>query len=166
MSEIILTSAFKRWRNHFLRQAMRILPSESDAEDALQDAFIKLWPKAGKIDTEQDAVALASVTIRNISIDKYRNTKRSNVVDIEGYETDDDSGFESDLIEKKIDVIEKIMNRCLTKSQTEIIRMRDYEGRSYDEIGLLLNLKPTAIRMQLSRARKAIREEYRKLNEG
>ena len=41
------------------------------------------------------------------------------------------------------------------------MRMRDYEDRSYEEIACLLQLSETAVRMQLSRARKAVREAYR-----
>ncbi len=165
MSEKILISAFKRWHSRFLRQAMRILPSEEDAKDALQDAFIKLWPKAGNIETEQSAMAMTSITLRNISIDRYRANKHSNLVDIEEYEKGEDLEPEYELTEEKIKIVTSIMKRCLTESQAKIIRMRDYESKSYDEIAEALNLKPTAVRMQLSRARKTIREEYRRLKE-
>ena len=162
MSEKILTAAFKRWRTRFLRQAMRILPSEEDAEDALQDAFIKLWPKAGDIETESDAAALASVTVRNISIDRYRRNKKIVDADFEGDEIADESEQESDILEQRIQVVDSIMNSILTQRQLEIIQMRDYEGKSFEEIGAKMKMAPTAVRMQLSRARKAIREEYRK----
>lgn len=164
MSEKILTAAFKRWRSRFLRQAMHILPSEEDAEDALQDAFLKLWPKAGDIETEQDAVAMTSVTIRNLSIDRYRKQQYSPTVDIEGKDIAEETASEPVMVEDKMRIVEEIMVRTLSETQQTIIRLRDYEGKSYEDIGQILGMQPTAVRMQLSRARKAIREEYRRLH--
>jgi len=164
MSEKILTAAFKRWRSRFLRQAMHILPSEEDAEDALQDAFLKLWPKAGDIETEKDAVAMTSVTIRNLSIDRYRKQQHSPTVDIDEKDIAEETASESVMVEDKMRIVEEIMRRTLSETQQTIIRLRDYEGKSYEEIGQILGMQPTAVRMQLSRARKAIREEYRRLH--
>ena len=164
MSEKILTAAFKRWRSRFLQQAMHMLPSEEDAEDALQDAFLKLWPKAGDIETEQDAVAMTTVTIRNLSIDRYRKQQHSPTVDIEGKDMAEETTSEPVMVEHKMRIVEEIMVRTLSETQQTIIRLRDYEGKSYEEIGQILGMQPTAVRMQLSRARKAIREEYRRLH--
>jgi RNA polymerase sigma-70 factor (ECF subfamily) len=143
---------------------MHILPSEEDAEDALQDAFLKLWPKAGDIETEKDAVAMTSVTIRNLSIDRYRKQQHSPTVDIEGKDMAEETASEPVMVEDKMRIVEEIMVRTLSETQQTIIRLRDYEGKSYEEIGQILGMQPTAVRMQLSRARKAIREEYRRLH--
>lgn len=43
MSKETLTSTFTELRKGFLRLAMRFLPSQEDADDALQEAFFRLW---------------------------------------------------------------------------------------------------------------------------
>ena len=50
----------------------------------------------------------------------------------------------------------------LPEQQKLIIQLRDVEQYEFEEIGKMLNLKPTAIRVSLSRARKTIREQLLK----
>lgn len=164
MSDKTLTATFGKWRNRFLRQAMSMLPSEEDAEDVLQDAFEKLWPRAESLETENDVVALASVTIRNMSIDLYRKNKRFVNVDLEDNEIDEIDDNSSDMAGERLKLVNKFMSLVLTEKQREIIRLRDLESMSFDDIGKAMGMQPTAVRVQLSRARKAIREAYRKQN--
>ena len=49
MSKETLTSTFTELRKNFLRLAMRFLPNKEDADDALQEAFFRLWRHADKI---------------------------------------------------------------------------------------------------------------------
>ncbi|MCD7815658.1 MAG: sigma-70 region 4 domain-containing protein [Bacteroides sp.] len=46
--------------------------------------------------------------------------------------------------------------------QRKILNIKEYEGKEYDEIAASLGMQPPAVRMQLSRARKEIRECYLK----
>ena len=57
--------------------------------------------------------------------------------------------------------VEEIINRKLTQVQQQILREKEYEGKSMEEIAQALGMQPAAVRMQLSRARKIIRECYR-----
>ena len=54
-----------------------------------------------------------------------------------------------------------IIDTRLTDSQRRVLVMRDFEGRGFDEIAETLGISPESARMQLSRARKAVRECYR-----
>jgi RNA polymerase sigma-70 factor (ECF subfamily) len=47
----------------------------------------------------------------------------------------------------------------LPEQQKMVVQLRDVEQYEYDEIEALLDMKPTAIRVALSRARKTIREK-------
>ena len=57
--------------------------------------------------------------------------------------------------------VEKIIRTELTPLQQQIIEEREYKGRDIEEIAKRLDMQPTAVRMQLSRARKKIREIYK-----
>ena len=72
MSEETLTSTFTLLRRKFLRMASRFFPDEEDANDALQEAFCRLWPKRDEIDSRQEAEAMTAATVRNLGIDAYR----------------------------------------------------------------------------------------------
>lgn len=161
MSEQTLISAFSRWRNRLLRQALRFLPSKEDAEDVLQDAFIRLWAKAEQIETEKDAASLATVVIRNMAVDHYRQQKRKpQTTDVEMLDLQEET---ADMDERR-QLVDEIMRRVLTPLQLRIVELREYEGLGYDEVASILGMRQPAVRMQLSRARKAIREEYVRVN--
>jgi RNA polymerase sigma-70 factor (ECF subfamily) len=161
MSEQTLISAFSRWRNRMLRQALRFLPSKEDAEDVLQDAFIRLWAKAEQIETEKDAASLATVIIRNMAVDHYRQQKRKpQTTDVEMLDLQEETAD----IDERRQLVDEIMQRVLTPLQLRIVELREYEGLGYDEVASILGMQQPAVRMQLSRARRAIREEYVKVN--
>lgn len=161
MSEQTLISAFSRWRNRLLRQALRFLPSKEDAEDVLQDAFIRLWAKAEQIETEKDAASLATVVIRNMAVDHYRKQKRKpQTTDVEMMDLQEETAD----IDERRQLVDEIMQRVLTPLQLRIVELREYEGLGYDEVASILGMQQPAVRMQLSRARRAIREEYVRVN--
>lgn len=64
MSKETLTSTFTELRKGFLRLAMRFLPNKEDADDALQEAFFRLWKHADQIGSREEAEALTVVTVK------------------------------------------------------------------------------------------------------
>ena len=163
MSDEFLVTTFTELRKGFLRLASRFLPNEEDASDALQDAFCKLWPKRNQIHSPKEAEALAVTTIRNLCIDQIRKDK----IDVVELDAERDSK-PSETIEESItkeelyQEVEEIINRQLSQVQQLILREKEYEGKSIEEIANGLGMQQTAVRMQLSRARKIIRECYHK----
>jgi len=174
MSEDIITSAFVRLRKKFLRLALGMLPSQEDAEDALQDAFIRLWQREEQLETEQDVEAMTVTTLRHIGIDRWRRTSASALPDNEEENTQAEDAnlnraswnqYAAEEAEKEaresLKRMEAWMENELTPLQLEIIRLREYEEQSYADIASLLNMTETAVRMQLSRARKRIRQRWK-----
>ena len=177
MSEDIITSAFVRLRKKFLRFAQGMLPSQEDAEDALQDAFIRLWQREEQLETEQDVEAMTVTTLRHIGIDRWRRTSTSAFPDkaVEDAQVEEANLTRASLHQyateeaeqearERLQHMEAWMERELTPQQLEIIRLREYEERSYAEIASLLHMTETAVRMQLSRARKRIRQMWQSGN--
>lgn len=159
-----LLLAFGRMQNMLLDTARRILHSHEDAEDALQEAFVRLWSRSERIKDEEDASAMLYVTTRNISISSLR--KRNTNKNVETGQTQENiaPSHEEELERKETFCrIEEIVKQKLTPLQQDILRMREYEEQSYEEIAKLLDMQPPAVRMQLSRARKTIRECYKQL---
>ena len=83
MSEQVLTTAFVQLRTKILQFATRFFPAEDDADDALQDAFCRLWSHRDEIKTINEAEALAKTTVRNLAIDSYRRRNALPTDDIE-----------------------------------------------------------------------------------
>lgn len=159
MSEDFLTSAFVKMRTVLRGTASRLLGNEAAADDALQEAFYKLWNRHYVLASESDAAALLSRTVRNEAVDTLRQRKRHPQDSIEGRELPEETTEErEDLLRN----VKQLISSQLTPIQQEILQRRDYNGEEYASIAEDLGMQETAVRMQLSRARKTIRETYRK----
>ena len=160
MSEEQLVSTFTTLRRKFLHLALRLLPYDEEAEDALQDAFCRLWPRRDHINSTAEAEALTTTTLRNICIDRLRK-KGLETVPIDEERDKIEAEHDETEREELIKDVEKIIRPELTPLQQQIIEEREYKGRDIEEIAKRLDMQPTAVRMQLSRARKKIREIYK-----
>ena len=162
MNEEPLITTFTQLRKGFLKLASRFLPNEEDASDALQDAFCKLWLRRHQIHSSEEAKALAITTIRHLCIDQVRKEK----IPLMELDVERDSNL-TETIEENIErkelfqEVEKLIEYQLSPIQRMILRKKEYEEESIDEIAKELNMQQAAVRMQLSRARKIIRECYR-----
>lgn len=161
MGDKTLTTVFTRLRRKFLNMAMAILPNEDDAADALQDAFCKLWPRRDTINDEAKAEALTSVTVRNICIDRTRKRALPTVPLDEEHDTVDSETTYKER-EERYNTVKTIIDNELTGLQKIIIELKEIEGVEIVEIAKQLQMKESAVRMNLSRARNKIRECYRK----
>ncbi len=165
MGDDALTSAFTRLRGRFLRMALRFFPEEEDANDALQDAFCRLWKLRGEIATEHDAAAMAVTTIRHLGIDGWRQRQGATFLALDAERDGVEEPSTGDRLEakEKFAIVERIIDGRLSETQRKVLRMKEYEGESYEAIARELGMEQSAVRMQLSRARKTIRECYKKI---
>lgn len=160
MSEEILITAFTKLRRRLLRLARDIMADDEKASDALQDAFCRLWPRRATIRTAEEAQALSVVTVRHLCFDALRRNKRECALD----EACDGPSVES--VHEKMErdeqyrLVMRLVEEVLTPTQRLILRQKDFEGQSVEQIAKQLSMQEAAVRMHLSRARKAIREQY------
>lgn len=165
MSEEILTSVFTDLRNRFRRLAQRLLPDREDADDVLQEAFCRLWPKAKDLHDIREAEAVTTVTIRNLCIDTLRRQANRTTTNLDALQREQDRHTTADeALERKeqFTAIQRIIERELTPAQQGILQMKETEGLDVKEIADHMGMQPAAVRMQLSRARKTIRDCYHK----
>lgn len=147
-----LTDAFIRLRQKLEGVSGRILPDRGGAEDILQDSFVRLWRRQYPLKSEKEAEALLTRTVRNASLNERR---RARSVPLEKDFADDSP----DTLEKErafAQMQEKIQTE-LTDTQRYILEEKEYGGRTLEDIAIELGMEPAAVRMQLSRARKTLR---------
>lgn len=161
MSEEILVSTFTAMRRKLIQLAARFSTASSDADDALQETFCRLWPRKDDIKTNKEAEALSITTLKNIIIDQHRKRKIETIRIDEEHDTLDE---ESSDREELFNEVEEIIEKELTPLQKQILESREYKGEPLESIAERLGMQQTAVRMQLSRARKKIRECYRRRN--
>ena len=150
----ILTETYQRIRERLRAGAGKMLSDAEAAEDALQDAFVRLWGRY-QVRSEREAEALLTRTVRNVSIDQLRKRKTVPLaMDLPEERTENREAL--------FRRVEEMVDTELTDLQKLIIRKYEYESVTLEKIAEELGMQPPAVRMQLSRARKNIREQYRK----
>ncbi len=152
----MLTSSFLGLRDKLHHIALKYLGSDEDAKDALQDTWLKLRSK-GEVETTIEARNKLVTVLRNVCIDHLRKAREIPIdvtVDIQAYRMD----------EEDIGNLELLLQEGLTPLQKEIINLVTHDGFDYDEIAKQLSMSVEAVRMNMSRTRKKIRENYKRLN--
>ena len=145
-------------KNKLFRFAKRMLDQTEEAEDVVQEAFIRLWNRREKLDEYRSVEALAMITTKNLCLDKIKS-KRYPVENMDNHSRfienmpDETEPDHSDLIHGIHQAI-----RLLPEQQQIIIHLRDIEGYEFEEIAEIVEMNENAIRVALSRARKRIRE--------
>ena len=147
-------------RSQLYNVAMRMLGDEQDAEDAVQEILLKLWYSVDSLGNYNNVAAFATTVLKNHCLDKFKLRKHNESIDIL---THNESTTENPylLLERKStdELIKAIVNN-LPELQRIILRMKDIEDYDMDEIAEITGSKIDAVRMNLSRARKKVRDEF------
>lgn len=136
------------------RFALKMMRDESEAQDVVQDAFEKLWKNREKVEAAK-AKAWLFTTAHNAMLNTIKKKKRTQHVE-EYDQWEPISSNEARKYEMK-----EILDMCLKKLpelQRSIILLRDIEGYNYNDIGELLSLNESQVKVYLFRARKKIKE--------
>ncbi|OGU15577.1 MAG: hypothetical protein A2X63_05350 [Ignavibacteria bacterium GWA2_35_8] len=152
-------------KNLLFRFAKRLLGSREDAEDVVQEVFIKLWKNIGNLDEKKNFNAFAMTVTKNLCIDKLR-AKRGKLIE---FDEEIFQGREENLIRsiENADSMEiaKSLIDSLPLKQKMVMHLRDIERLEYDEIADLLGFEKNDIKVTLCRARKKIKEQLMELYE-
>ena len=146
------------------RLALRLLGNAEDAEDMVQEVYMKLWSKRDALPDVKEVEAYCVTMTKNMCIDRLRmaEVEKANVDEVPTMlaATDDvEAQVERrDAVEQVKQIIE-----TLPEHQQQVITLRDMEDCNFEEIAEQTGLTAVNIRMLLSRARKTIRERFKKL---
>ena len=161
----VLTSSFLGLRDKLHHIALKYLESDEDAKDALQDTWLKLR-NVGEVETTSEARNKLVTVLRHVCIDRLRKQKpipldAVSAREMNGYRMEEDNG-EYHLSELKR--LETLLQKGLTPLQREIFHLVTHEGMEYEQVAEKLSMSVEAVRMNMSRTRKKMRETYNKLN--
>ncbi len=147
------------FKDKLYRLAKRLLVSSEEAEDATQEILMKLWAKNKMMESYKNVEAFAMTMTKNFCLDRLKSKQSSNLKLVHSNYTDDSSSLQTQVEAKdSVSWVEKIMEE-LPEQQKMVLQLRDVEEYDFDEIAELLEMKPTAVRVALSRARKTVREK-------
>ena len=131
---------------------VRITWNEQNAKDLVQDTFLKLWVNRDKVISDKAKSWLFTVA-HNLTINFVKKHSRQDYVS-EDYKLE--RGVSSDKKFEQKDIIDQCLVQ-LSEQQRSIVLLRDLEGYNYKEIGEILELNESQVKVYLFRARKKMK---------
>lgn len=139
---------------NLLGTAANMLGSDQEAEDALQDLYIKLWLQKDTLDNVYNPAGYATRVLKNLCIDRLRKARPEDAL------TDDLIGQDIQPIEQAETI--KALSSAIQKlpqNQRKVLEMRTLDKMSYDDISKETGMSKLTLRVLLSKARRTLREK-------
>jgi len=156
-----MSRKFLMWVDEYQDQAWTLarylLKDPAEAEDACQEAFVKLWHNQDRIDPDKIRPWLMRVT-RNLCLDRLRRRHPTEEWQ-EWQKPDDGPGPMQELQQHELGEWLKHSINGLTEPYRSLVVLRDVHQHSYEEVASVLELSLTQVKVYLHRARKQLREQ-------
>ena len=151
-------------KNELYRLALRITLNPAEAEDVVQETMIKIWNKRDQWDEIESIEAFCLTICRNLALDKMRKTEGQNQSLDEVVHDAPDRSYSSNPEEQamqqdRIALIHRLIGQ-LPEKQRSAMQLRDFEGKSYKEIAAIMDISEEQVKINIFRARQAIRQKY------
>lgn len=147
------------FKDKVFRLAKRLLISTEEAEDATQEVLLKLWNNKENMESYKNVEAFSMTMTKNFCFDKLKSKQAQNLKIVHNNYEDGNTSLQKQVeLNDSVNWVARIIEG-LPEQQRVIIQLRDIEEYDLDEIAEMLNMNNTAVRVNLSRARKAIREK-------
>ena len=159
-----------RNNQRLFRTAWSVLRNHMDAEDAVQETYMKAFASLEKYTGQSSLSTWLTRIVLNTAIDRQRKVKRrqadlqaNNVTMIEQYRSLMVTGIaaspESELARKEISALLKDAVSRLPDDFRPVFVLRDIEGISIRETAEALDIKEATVKSRLFRARRLLRED-------
>ncbi len=139
------------YADNVFRFIVKNLRHEEDAKDIVQTAFEKLWKHREEVDNNRCKSYLFTVAY-NQMIDHLRKIKRVHLRE--------DFNETMRVVQQPINNLKKNLQDALSRlndTQRSLVLLKDYEGYSYEEIGIITGLNESQVKVYLHRARLTLR---------
>ena len=158
-----LSALYAEHRSSLTGQARRILRSDADAAEIVQEAFLKFILAAPELDSRERALAYLRTTVNNLCLNQIRATgARPNLVAIDSdasQERLDELAFGAHIpfdstlaAAEDASIIREALSRLSSDQRTALV-MWEMEGRSTEEIAAAIGTTPANVRHVVARSR-------------
>ncbi len=156
---------FYKYRSKVKGFAKRIIPSQIDLEEIVQEVFVKVWLKKEYIDPDKEFQTYLFSITKNLVLDHLKSAVNRKLYFVgEHFQQDiiadyyTDAHIPDDVVEKLLNLIEQIPER-----RREIFCLSRFSGLSYKEIAQQLNITENTVDSQIRNALAFLRKEFRKM---
>ena len=150
---------YHRYKRHIFTFCLKLTGDRSLAEDATHDAFLKMYHNVGTLSDTSVFRSWLFTIARNEVFKMLRKHQRNGMLDSETVWTD-----ETPLTSVQNSETETIIARCidaLKPEYKEVLLLREYEQRSYEEIAAITGNSESSVKSRLFKARKALAEKLK-----
>jgi len=152
-------SAIIPLRENMLIVALKMLQQEEDAEDVVQESLLRLWSMRSHWTKIDNPGGFAMQMVKNACIDKLRMQRATVDVATLNLHLEETNPYIELEQQDAAGLIKRIIEQ-LPELQRRIILMRDVDGYELNEIATITGTQVAAVTMNLSRARKRVREKF------
>lgn len=146
-------------RERLLAAAGRMLDDGEEAGDVVQETFLKLWTMREELGRYRSVTALSLTIAKNLCLNRIRVRKQSAGRLPEQLPAEAVTPHQQLENREHLDRTMRIID-ALPPVQRAILRMKHVDGLEIGEIAVLTGSTPEAVRMNLSRARRTVKERF------
>jgi len=147
MTEREYNECVSTYADNVYRFILKNLRHEEDARDVVQSAYEKMWKNRENVDPSTAKSYLFTVA-HNQMIDHLRKSKRVKLKE--------EFNEQVMVTDKQQHNLKKVLNEALgrlNETQRSLVMLKDYEGYNYEEIGKIMGLSESQVKVYLHRAR-------------
>lgn len=144
-------------RDFLLGYAVRMLGDRMEAEDVVQEVFLKLWDMRAELDRYDPLGALAVTMVRNRCLNRMKVLKRNaGEVPLRG------RSYVPQMALEQREGVTRVMGLIdgLPEGQRIILKMKHLDGMEVEDIAEVTGCSAEAVRMSLSRSRRRLKELF------
>jgi RNA polymerase sigma-70 factor (family 1) len=156
-------AAFAELYNYYkvpaLRFSISLLKDEEEAENMLQDVFVKIWLKKEQIKPDLNFNSYLFTCLRNMAFDHFKKIEKTEFLRKQYMEIMKASADEEkEEKERRIYMVQNAID-SLSLKRKQILRLNIEEGKSYQEIAEFLRISKNTVKNQLVKAKQILREK-------
>ncbi|HKG08350.1 MAG TPA: RNA polymerase sigma-70 factor [Pedobacter sp.] len=146
-----------------LRKLIRLLKDEEIAKEILQDVFLKVWEKREGLDPEQSFRSYVFRIAENLVIDFFRKAATDKKVMDHLISVSTELYYDNDFVgtEEQNEKLRQVID-ILPAQRKKIFVLCKLEGKSYEEVALLLGISAGTVNDHMVKAMKTIRSHFGK----
>lgn len=161
-NEKAFETIYKKYSKGLFGSLIKLVKSEFEAQEILQDVFLKIWDNREKIDVEKSFRSFLFKIGENKAYDFFRKVasdkkKKAEIIAI--------ASSEYPLVEEQIssDKNETILAKAiesLPPQRQQVFRLCKLEKKSYKEVSQLLGISESTVSDHIVKATKAVRDYF------
>lgn len=162
-NQYALKELFDCYGQDVYRVAFRIVNDQFDAEDIVQEVFLKIWKVRSTLDADGRIWSLLYIMTKRLALNSLRD--RAILASIDTDLADNvviGTSAESSIHVLEINSLERRIVRMLPRQQQQVYLLSREEGLSYKEIAERLNISPNTVRNHIVQCLKFFKKTFQK----